>query len=135
MKATVARGTTSVTFDVVGEGGQPVVISDVGKPNAQEQRSGRADPRSSDFWSGLRQFTVRGELNRESAHADAFTLAEDLIKAYSGGTPLELDLSELPGHGTYEVAPLDNALNLEYPSGTKNVVLCELSLPVVSSTV
>lgn len=135
MQATLSRGGTSVTFDVIGEGGTPVVIWDVGKPNASEQRSGRENPRSQDFWSGLRQVAVRGEMDRSSAYSDAKTMAEQLIKPYSGGTPLELDLSQLQNHGVYEVAPLQNALVLQYPPGSTDVVIVDLSLPVVSSTV
>lgn len=134
MQATLSRGGTSVTFDVIGEGGTPLVIWDVGKPNASEQRSGRENPRSQDFWSGLRQVNVRGELNRNTAHQDAITIAEELVKPYSGGSALELDLSQLQNHGTYEVAPLQNALVLQYPPGTVDVVIVDLSLPVVSST-
>lgn len=134
MQATLSRGNTSVSFDVIGEGGQPLVFWDVGKPNASEQRSGRVDPRSSDFWSGLRNITVRGEMDRSSAYADAETIAEDLVKPYSGGDPLELDLSALAEHGTYEVAPLQQALVLQYPPATRNVVIVDLSVPVVSQT-
>jgi len=134
MQATLQRGSTSVDIDIVGEGGEPVVSWDVGKPNADEQRSGRIDPRVSDFWSGLRQVTLQGELPLSSAHADALTLAEELVKPPNDGNPLELDLSSLPQHGTFEVAPLQNALTLTYPEGTNSVVQVGLSLPVVSKT-
>jgi hypothetical protein len=134
MQATLSRDTTSVTFDVIAEGGSPLLFFDVGKPNAQEQRSGRVDPRSSDFWSGLRNISVRGEMDRASAYSDAQTLAEDLIKPYGNGDPLQLDISELPQHGTFDVMPLQQACILQYPPGTKDVVIVDLSMPVVSDT-
>lgn len=134
MQATIQRGNTSVTFDVIGEGGQPLIFFDAGKPNADEQRSGRADPRSSDFWSGILQISVRGELDRPTAHEDALTIAEELVKPFSGGGALEIDISDYPGETVYEVAPLESACILQYPPGNTDVVIVDLSMPVVDVT-
>lgn len=134
--ATVSRGTTSVTFDLYEEGGNLLVARDVGKPTADTQPVGREDPRSSDHKSAIDAFTVVGQLVGSSAYADAQTLAESLVKPYSDGTALELDLSAIPSLGIYEVAvSSDRALQLGYEPGKVDWVSLQLSVTVVGSTV
>lgn len=134
--ATISRDTTSVTFDLYEEGGNLLVARDVGKPTAGTQPVGREDPRSSDHKSAIDGFTVVGQLVGSSAHADAKTLAEDLVKPYSDGVALELDLSAIPSLGTYEISvSSDRALQLGYEPGRVDWVSLQLTVSVVGSTV
>lgn len=134
--ATLSRGTTSVTFNLYEEGNNLLIGRDVGKPEAETTPVGREDPRSSDHKSAIDAFTVVGQLVGGSAYADAKTLSESLVKTYSDGTALELDLSSVTGLGTYEVAvSSDRALQLGYEPGKVDWVSLQLSVTVVGSTV
>lgn len=134
--AAVSRGSTSVTIPLLGEAGNLSVARDVGKPTAREQSVGREDPRTHDYFSAGDAWTVAGVLHGSTAYADAKTLAEDLIKPRATtGTPLQLDLSDLPSRGTYDVAPTSaSALTLTYAPGEKDLVGVQLSVSVVAST-
>ena len=134
--ATLSRGGTSVTIQIWAEGGELLVGRDVGKPQAGIQEVARADPRSVDHKSATDSFTIVGQLIGSNAYADARTLAEDLIKPHSAGERLMLDLSDVPGLGTYEVGvPSPRALELDYQQGQRDWVPCSLTLPVVSETI
>lgn len=134
--ATLSRGSTSVTFNLYEEGNNLLVARDTGKPSAGISPVGREDPRSSDHKSAIDAFTVVGQLVGSTAYDDAKTLAEGLVKTYSDGTALELDLSSVTGLGTYEVAvSSDRALQLGFEPGRVDWVSLQLSVTVVGSTV
>lgn len=133
--ATISRGTTSVTFDLVEEAGALIIAEDTGKPALNVDESPRGDPRIGDHYSALTTLTVPGRLSGSTAYDDARVLAEELIKPNSDGTALSLDLSNVSGFGTNDVAPTnERALELTYRSGFTNEVLLQLSLPVVNET-
>lgn len=134
---TLSRGSTSVTISLLGNGGNLAVARDVGKPNASQHSVGREDPIHRDHRSASDAFTLGGVLTGTNAYSDAQTLAEDLIKTRATtGTPLQLDLSNLPSRGTYDVAPsAKRALELEYVPGRTNFVTVQMTLNVVSKTV
>lgn len=135
-QATLSRGSTSVTFDILGSGGDLLVARDVGKPTAEQSDVGREDPLIRDDLNAGDTFTVLGMLQGSGAYADAKTLAEDLVKPRATtGTPLQLDLSDLPNKGTYDVAPASNAAaTLTYAPGRVQMVGVQLQVSAVSTT-
>lgn len=135
MKATLSRGTTSVELPLVEDGsGNPIAIRGVGKPNLRINDTGSINPRHTDQWSGLDQYTLVGRFIGTNAYQDALTLA-DLAKTNGAGTPLTLnidspefdtDITVVPGAGQ------QGAITLAYEPGTKNVVIADVSLTRVS---
>lgn len=133
--ATISRGGTTVTLPLLEEGGNVLVTTDWGKPNAQTRDNGGSiNPRAQDQWSGLANYNLFSRLEGSSAFSDAITLA-DLIKEHSGGTALTLnvgmnefdtDISCMPGAGQA------SALTLTYEPGRTNTVFVELSLTRIS---
>lgn len=134
--ATLSRGSTSVTFDVVQDGKGLAIARDIGKPQGDFKDVGHEDPRHRDDFNAADVFTVIGRLQGSSAYDDAQTLAESLIKgSLSSSNPLFLDLSNFPSRGKYEVAPASqNAASLSYNPGIRNQVGLQLSLNLVDST-
>lgn len=133
--ATLSRGGTSVTFQIWEEGGELLVARDIGKPQGGVKTVSREDPRTSDNMSALDRLTVVGRLEGANAYSDAQTLAEDLVKPYSNGNDLTLDLSAISGYSTYTVGvPSDRALELDYRPGVVDVVDLQLGVPIVSTT-
>lgn len=135
-QATLSRGSTSVTFDILGQSGDLLVARDVGKPTAEEHEVGREDPLVRDDQSAGDTWTVIGMLQGSNAYADAQTFAEDLIKPRAtSGTPLQLDLSDLPNRSTYDVAPASgSAATLTYAPGQRQMVGVQVQVSVVSAT-
>lgn len=135
--AILSRGATSVTIPILETDGGLAVARDVGKPAANERDVGREDPLVIDNMSAGDSFTVVGLLHGAPAYTDAKTLAEELIKPRATtDTPLQLDLSDLPGRGTYDVAPVtESAATLTYSPGRQQMVGVQLSLSVVGSTI
>lgn len=134
--AILSRGGTSVTVPILATGGSLAIARDVGKPTAGFPKVGREDPRSQDYQNAGVQWTIVGLLRGSSAYDDAQTLAEDLIKPQTDGTALSLDLSALPSHSTYDVAPAnDRALALTYRPGETDMVAVGLSLTAVGETI
>lgn len=133
--ATLSRGSTSVTFDLWEESGSLLIAEDTGKPELEELPAGVTSPRIGDHFSAVRNLTVVGRLAGSSAYDDARVMAEELVKPQSGGTALQLDLSNVQGFGTNDVAPItDRALQLEYRPGVRNVVDLQMTMPVVHTT-
>jgi len=88
--ATLSRGGTSVDIPLQKEGGEILVSSTFGKPEAKIRDSGGTlNPQVTDEWSGIQTFQLKGTLYD---YATTHDLA-DLIKSASA-TPLTL---ELPG--------------------------------------
>lgn len=137
MKATLTRAGTSVTLPLVSDAtGQPVAVRGHGKPNLQIKETGGVNPRFSDNWSGLESHTLVGRLTGNRAYGDAIILG-DLIKEYSNGDPLFLDIDSPEYESNIMVAPAggqQTALTLSYPPGNKDVVIVDLSLTRVSRT-
>jgi len=137
MKATVSRGSTSVSIPLVDDStGAPIAIRGLGKPNLEIQNTGGANPRFVDQWSGLDQYTLTGRFVGGSAYADAVALA-DLIKTNGGGEPLILDIESDEFDTNIQVAPgvgQEGPLKLLYEPGNRNVVGVDLSLTRVSET-
>lgn len=128
---TVSRSGTSVTIEALEDGGgNPLVSRDVGKPNLEVSSVGFEDPITNDSLSSQSLFTVVGRLTGSSAYSDAKTLAESIIKPrLSTGTPVQLDLSNLPNRSTYDTAPSQQqSLVLTYPPGMRNNVQVQLTL-------
>lgn len=127
---------TSVTIPLFESGGNFAVARDVGKPTAMENELGREDMFVRDDLSAGDAFTLAGRLEGASAYSDAKTLAEDLIKPRlpEGGPAQTLDLSALPGRGSYSVVPAsDTACTLTYIPGQTQLVEVQLTLNVVDS--
>jgi len=135
MKATLSRNGTSVDLPLVEDSsGAPVAIRGVGKPNLEIRDTGSVNPRFSDQWSGLDQYTLVGRFYGQDAHSDALTLA-DLAKTNDPDNPLLLnidspefdsDITVVPGAGQ------QGAVTLAYEPGVKNVVIADVSLTRVS---
>lgn len=133
---TVARGAESVTFDVYGEGGELLIARDVGSPQQRIYEVGTEDPKARDNRSALDAFTVVGQLTGATAHADALTLAEELVKPHSGGTPATLTFADVTNLGEYQVAfPNDRSLELHYPPGRTEWVSLQLAATVVDGAI
>lgn len=133
---TLSRGATSVTIDAVGETSRPTVVYSQSKPQQDITPVSNVDPRSSDQFQSVPQFTINGYLKSTTAYEDARTLCEDLIKPHSGGSDLTLGLSNVSGFGSYTVAPnSDSAVSVTYTSGQRDLVEVELQLTKVDTTV
>lgn len=134
--AVLSRGGTTVTTPLLQSGGSLAVARTVGKPTLREAAVGNEEPRAQDYKNAADTWTIAGLLHGPSAYSDAQSLAEDLIKPRATtGTPLQLDLSDLPNRGTYDVAPsTSNAAVLTYVPGGKELVGVQLSLSVVQET-
>lgn len=136
MDATLSRGSTEVSIPILGEAQDPVVNVDFGKPEIQIQQTGASDPRAMDQWSGVEQYTILGKLTSANAHQNAINIAE-LIKAYSGGDPLLLNIPMAEFDTDIEVAPAagqDESLSMTYPAGKSNRVDLDLALTRVGNT-
>lgn len=135
--AVLSRDGTSVTIPILAGGGSLAIARDTGKPTASLPAVGRENPRSQDFQNAGESFVVQGLLSGANAYSGAKTLAEDLIKPRATtNTPLQLDLSALPSHTTYDVAPVtDSALTLTYAPGSKQLVAVQLAVSVVRRTI
>jgi len=125
--ATLSRGGTSVDIPLQKEGGEILVSSTFGKPEAKIRDSGGTlNPQVTDEWSGIQTFQLKGTLYD---YATTHDLA-DLIKSASA-TPLTL---ELPGDvypdslTVCAAAGQDSALSLVYPAGKRDMVDVNLSL-------
>jgi len=136
-EATVSRGSTSVTFSIYQEAGELAIARDIGKPQQSFKTVSQEAPRSQDQLSGIDQLTVLGVFLGDGAYSRADTLVEDLVKPYSEGEPLQLDLTDVTGwDGILQIGvPDDTAVQLDYLPGRKDRVDIQLSVPVVSSTV
>ncbi|QLG62836.1 hypothetical protein [Halorarum salinum] len=137
MEATLERGDTSIALPLVEEGGgSPLVAVDIGKPELDVHSSGVLDPRTMDQWSGLEQYTLFVKFYDSNAYDDAIVLA-DLLKSYSGGDPLLLNIPMSEFDSDIEVAPAagqDEATSMTYPPGIRDYVEIDLSLTRVSNT-
>jgi len=134
--AILSRGSTSVSIKIWVKNNELCLARDIGKPNAQILPVSRGDPRTSDHLSAADQITLVGNLTGPNAYADAQTLAENLVKPHSNGTPLKLDLSAIPSWGTYEVGvPSRRVCRLNYKPGQSDWVSCQMRLPIVNTTI
>lgn len=133
---TLSRGATSVDVEWLGEAPDPILVYSASKPNQEINPVSNIDPRVSDQFQNVKQFTINGYLTGANAYTDARSLAGELIKPHSGGTALQLDLSNIDGFGTYDVAPSQqNAVDISYPPGQRDLVPVSFSLPVVDTTI
>ena len=131
--ATLSRGGTSIDIQLQEEGGEQLLSTSFGKPNAQVRESGGTlNPRVQDQFSGLENYELRGKLfDYQTAHDLA-----DLIKSASGD-PLTLALPGDVYPDSVTVAPgagQEGALGLSFPSGRKDLVDVSLSLTRVGQT-
>jgi len=129
--ATLDRDGTTVQIPLVTDSsGSPVVSRDYGKPNQEIQPTGSINPRFSDFWSGLQQYTLSGIFKSDTAYSDAIALL-DLIKSNSNGNQLTLNI-DMPEFDTdipvVPAAGQETACSVEYNPGWRNYVPVELSL-------
>lgn len=134
--AVIKRDTTSVSVPLLADGNSLAVARDVGKPTVDYHDVGREDPLSRDHLNAGDAFTFTGILHGSSAYSEAQTLAESLIKPRATtGTPLQLDLSDLPNKSTYDVAPITNsAVVLSYIPGRIQMVGVDATLNAVNTT-
>lgn len=133
--ATLSRGGTSVDIPLLSDGNTLAVARDIGKPTVEYHDVGREDPLPADHLNAGDAFTFVGLLHGSNAYSDAKTLV-DLIKQRAvTGSPLQLDLSELPNKGTFDVAPItSSALSLAYVPGRKQIVGVQATLSAVEET-
>lgn len=128
---TLKRGGTSVTIPVLDNAsGTPLISKDIGKPHQNIRDSGVLNPIHDDFWSGLEQYTILGQLTSSSAYTDAITLA-DLIRSNSDGTPLDLDIPLNDFDDTIKVAPAagqEQSVTIAYQPGRRDWVDIDLAL-------
>jgi hypothetical protein len=136
VQASLSRGSTSVTFQVEQEPGGQTVIQTTGKPQQEILETSSRDPRVSDQFAAVKSLTVNGYIDGSNAYEDARVMAEDLVKPHSNGAPLQLDVSNLDGFSTYDVAP-DNAsaLKLTYNPGERRFVRVAMSVTQVDETI
>lgn len=136
MDATLSRGSTTINIPLLGESQDPLVNVDFGKPEIQIQQTGAAEPRAMDQWSGVEQINLLGKYTTSSAYQNAIDLAQ-LVKEYSGGDPLILNIPMAEFDTDMKVAPAagqDQSLSMAYPAGYKNRVDLDLSLTRIKST-
>jgi len=140
MNVTLSRGQTSVEIPVVEEGGQPLILVDKGKPEAEFKNVQGANPRFVDFFSQLENYNILGRFFGTDAYQQAIKLA-DLIKEPSAGTPLQLDIPDRLGEfpdSKIEVAPSagsDEAVSFAYNAGRTDWIDIDLGLTRVSNTI
>lgn len=132
--AVLSRGGTSVTIPILQSGSTLAIARDVGKPNMNVREVGREDPLTQDNLSAGDSFLVTSILIGSDAYSRAKTIAEDLIKARPDtGSPLDLDLSDLPGKSSYDVAAATGqACVLNYVPGRVDMVGVQMVLQVIS---
>lgn len=135
--ATLSRGGTSVDIPLLTDGNSLAAARDVGKPTVNYHDVGREDPLPADHLNAGDAFTFVGILHGPNAYSESKTLAESLIKPRATtGTPLQLDLSDLPNKSTYDVAPVtSSALTLAYVPGRVDMVGVQATLNAVDTTV
>lgn len=135
VQATISRNDISVDLQVEAEGARTTVIESVSKPEQDFKVISQEDARVSDQFAAVRSFNpITGYIDGPSAYEDALILAEDLVKPHSDGVPLTIDLSNLEGFGTYDVAVNNsNALKLTYPPGQRNWVQVQLNVTQVDA--
>lgn len=120
---TLSRGGTSVTIPLLEEGGTPLLSIDYGKPEARVQDSGGAKhPRVNDQYAPNINYVFQG-IFVNNAFSRATKLA-DLMQEDPDGTPMTLETpyGDLPDKIDVATQPVDNALSLTYPMGTKDYV-------------
>lgn len=137
VNATLSRGGTSVALPLLGEGaGEPVVSTTLGKPESGAASKGALNPRWSDMWSQTRTYTLAARFTATDAYSTVITLA-DLIKSYSGGTDLILNIGLDEFDTDMAVAPAPGqgeALSLAYAPGQTDWVDVQLSLTRINDT-
>jgi len=127
--ATLSRGNRSVSFDVIGEGGEPLVARNFGKPNlGVNANSGGLDPlMQQDVRSAQETININTQL---FSYDKAATLA-DIIKSHSRGTPITLDIPLAEYDDSIKTHPAleqEEALTLTYEPGRGERVGVSLSL-------
>ena len=124
---------SSVDLPLLSSGGDLLLGRDVGKPNQDVYEVGSEAPRTQDNQNATDQWTLASVLLGPNAYSDARTLAEDVIKPRLPA-PLTLDLSDVPGRGTYSVVPsTESAATITYAPGRLDMVGVQLSLQLVSA--
>lgn len=135
-QATLSRGGTSVTFQVEENSGAPVIAESISKPEQELTPVSQVNPRVSDQFASVLQFTVTGYIDGSDAYERARVMAEDLVKPHGDGDALTLDLSNADGFGSYSVAPSTaNACELTYNPGERNWVRVALRMPQVDRVI
>jgi len=136
VQATILRGNTSVSLDLIADGGTPLVSRDIGRPSLQFQQNGELLPRHIDHYSGLETYTLLGRFFGSNAYSNANTLA-DLLKSNPNGTPLTLNIG-MPEYDTdmtvMSAAGQEQAVELNYPPGKKDTVEIDVGLTRVSDS-
>lgn len=133
---TLSRGSDSVTFPLDVPGGELPITWVVSKPQQKIENVSQLNPRARDNFQSLRTFTLSGTIYGPNTYQKARSLVNNLIKPHGGGTQLQIDLSNFSGLGTYNVAPVsDNAIELEYLPGGRNLVNVSLNLTQVDSVI
>jgi hypothetical protein len=121
-----------VSLPIRGEGGDPLVSRDFGKPHLElyenvEQLNPKAQ---SDQWNGLENFTIATTLTGTDAYKTARQLA-DHIKSPQAGS-LSTFKPNLPAYDSsinvVQQAEQEEALTLTYPPGTTDYVEVEVGL-------
>lgn len=134
--ATLERGNTTLSLDLITQGGSPVAGADTGKPNLDFRRTGSLNPRSSDQFSALRTYTILGRFTGSNAFTDAIDLAT-LIKSNPNGETITLNI-DMPEFDTdipvVPAASQDAAVNLNFPPGKTNTVEVDIGLTRVIGT-
>jgi len=131
---TISRDGTSVTLPLNVEGDNIMIAYSASKPQQNINNVVDPDPRARDNFKNVRSLTLSGNFTGSSAYIDARTLAQSLIKPFSEGNNLTVDLSNFAGFGSYNVAPnLEQSLELEYLPGSKNIVGCNLNLTIIDT--
>lgn len=145
MQATIrhqGRG-ESITLPIYEERGTPVFSVDLGKPEQRFYTTGELYERFQDRRSILENYSLASRLIGDTAYDDARLLA-DLITSRQGanGEQLTLELSgdNLSAYPTTEItvapaAEQEQALELAYNPGRKNVVDVQLTLTRVDPTI
>lgn len=132
-QATLTHGAESVTFDLLDEAGNLAVARDVRKGELKIYTTGEEDAHAEDNFSAGNSFTLVGILSGSNAYADAKTLAENIIKPRPAAA-LSLDLTDMPGMGTYDVVPVgESACQIMYDPGERNLVRLQITLTNVRS--
>ena len=128
--ATLERGGTTVSLELIETGGTPVASVDLGKPNLNIQPNGALDPRHIDQFANTESYTLLGRFEGNTAYDDAIALC-DLIKSNVAGdeTLLNVDMPEFDTD--IPVAPAagqEESVSLNYPPGQKDMVEVDLGL-------
>lgn len=130
----MARGSTSVTFDVYEEAGNLAVSRDIGKPDAKVFETSRELPRTIDNLSSLDTITVVGQFFGSTAYVDAKKLSE-LFAAESDGVDLTIDLTDLGFASAFKCAPVsESACQVVYESGNVDWVSVQVQVTLIEDT-